>query len=53
MRTFLRNIQFYSIIKREQIILARALMSKRVDAEDAFLKMKELNHRGKEKVSQV
>lgn len=53
LRTFLRYIEYYSIIKYEHIKLARALMSKRIDAETAFERMKVLNHRGKENVSQV
>ena len=46
LRTFLHYIQFYSIIKRDQIKLARQFMSGEVDGELAFQKMKELNHRG-------
>jgi len=46
LRTFLRYIEFYSIIKKDQIKLARQFMSSEVDGETAFQKMKELNHRG-------
>ena len=46
LRTFLRYIEFYSIIKRDQVKLARQFMSGEVDGETAFERMKELNHRG-------
>ena len=46
LRTFLRYIEFYSIIKRDQIKLAREFMAGNIAAEIALERMKGLNHRG-------
>lgn len=51
LRTFLRYIEFYAIIKRDQIKLARSFMSREIEPEIAYRQMKELNHRGRKYVS--
>jgi len=46
LRTFLRYIEYYSIIKRDQVKLAREFMAGEIKPRAAFERMKELNHRG-------